>query len=339
MKTLFILASVMVVLFLASSSLKAQRRITTINRGYVTTGNVTIPAVGLIKIDPTKVKFLTKGRPCSVTYGTPWDIKPVDMRVMGVVASDVDLSDDATAQQLIQMGITFGREQCPPGGEFYDSGRVLRGDVDAEGRPVRRNVSVTLYPGNPMTFTSADIEKFFDGRRGNGMVPGLDQLLDEVYGYWVDYKPGLIINYTNYPKALKLSDAWDAQEKRKREAVLEQQRHAEQSRRNQIAARVAAFVKANKVKRFVNGSQLAANPFVYQGQVVGMIATFVRMKSATQAIFSNGNNSFVVSGVPTVRFTRQGSLLMLAGRVSETGDLTFVGSVFCQERGCSDYIQ
>ncbi len=333
MKTLVILASVMVVFFMVQpNQVEGQPTAGSIHMGYITTGNVPIPAVGSTKIDPTKVKFLIR-IPCRVEYLDEYsNTETAEITVMGIVAKDVELSDDAIAQQLLQMGITFGREQCPPDGEF--------GERDKKGGLRRRAVSAKLFIGDPTTFTSADIKKFFDGRqRGNGMVPALNQLLDEVYGFWRDNKPELIVNYTNYPKALKLSLAWDAQEARKKAVAFELQRQAEQARQAQIAGRWSAFVKANRVRRFVNGSQFAANPFVYEGQVVAMTCIFVRMNSATQAVFSNGNYSFVVSGIPTTRFTRQGSLVLLAGRVLGNGNLAFVGSVFCQQSGCSDYIQ
>ena len=302
------------------------KTLTGMYQSFFESKNVPAPTADTPKIDLTKVKFLrskgTSGYPqgdCSVGFGDT-----VQFFVAGIVSPDVDISDDATALQILQMGITFGREQCPPRGENF------------QGRLYERVVSVVLYPGNPTKYTVENLEEIRDAHYSKNFY---DENTEVVYGAWVSNKPGLIVGYSNHPKAFKLSQAYDAQEARKRAAALEQERQAEQTRRNQIAARLAAFVKTYRVKRFVNGSQLAANPFVYQGQVVGMTATFVRMKSATQAIFSNGNNSFVVSGVPTARFTRQGSLLMLAGRVLESGGLTFVGSVFCQQWGCSDYIQ
>jgi hypothetical protein len=143
------------------------------------------------------------------------------------------------------------------------------------------------------------------------MAPGLNQLLDEVRGYWRDDKPGIISNYTNYPKALKLSLAYDAQKAREREAALDQQRQAKQK----AAAHWAAFLKTNRVKQVVSIDQLTANPFVYQGQVVAIGGTFERMNSPTQGIFSARGYRFVVSGISTARFTRTGSVVVLAGRV------------------------
>ena len=317
-----------------------------IHMGFIKTSTVPVPAAGSTKIDPTKVKFMVK-EPCSRRYG--FSGGGVEINVMGIVARDVELSDDATAQQLLQMGIAFGRERCPSGGEFYDEGVLTRNKDDDYDRLKQRAITLSLFIGDPMTFTSADIQKFFDARarmRGRWMAPAYNQLLDEVYGYWIDDKPELIINYTNYPKALKLSLAYDAQKAREQEAALERQRQAEKLRQDQIAARLSAFVKKNGVKRFVTIQQLTTNPFVYKGQVVALWGVFEQMTSEIQGTFSSNDKTFVVSGIPTARFTQRRSFVILAVRVLgniEVGStlvphLSFVGSAFCQEQGCRDYI-
>jgi len=119
-----------------------------------------------------------------------------------------------------------------------------------------------------------------------------------------------------------------------------------------IQARSAAFVAANGVKHFVTIRQLAANPFVYQGQVVAVYAVFEQMNSATEGLFSGSEFSDVllVSGAPSARFTQPRSMVMLAGRVVGKQEvklpllgptlvphLSFVGSAFCQKQNCLDY--
>ena len=63
--------------------------------------------------------------------------------------------------------------------------------------------------------------------------------------------------------------------------------------------------------------QLAANPFVYQGQVVAVYAVFVQMNSATEGVFSGSElgEVLLVSAIPPARFTQANSMVMLAGRV------------------------
>ena len=131
---------------------------------------------------------------------------------------------------------------------------------------------------------------------------------------------------------------------------LEAARAAQQKVQSEIAARSAAFVKANGVAHFVTVQQLAANPFIYQGQVVAIYGVFEQMNSATQGLFLSNDKAFVVSDIPTARFTQQRSMVMLAGRVlgnikielpvlgpTLVPHLSFVGSAFCQEQGGSDY--
>jgi hypothetical protein len=260
---------------------------------FLKNGTVAAPPIGEPKINPSKVKFLPRGKgTCSVGFSNG-----VEMDVVGIVDREIDLSDDPTAQQILLMGFAFGREQCPPHGENF------------QGVPRSRSVSVSLFPGDPATVTVDDVQKILKAHEYSsysGPPP-----LDKVDGVWSTENPDLIYGYRNYPKALKEGRAYYAQEERKRTAALEQQRQAEQK----IAARWAAFLKTNRVKQVVEIDQLTANPFVYKGQVVAISGFFERMNSPTQGIFLMRGYMFVVSGISTARFTQRGSAVVLAGRV------------------------
>jgi hypothetical protein len=256
---------------------------------FLKNGTVPAPPVGEPKIDPSKVKFLPGGKmKCSVGFSNK-----VEMDTVGIVDREVDMSDDPTAQQILQMGFAFGREHCS------------ENSVNAEGRSRGLQVHVSLFPGDPATITVGDVGKILEAHALPPRPP------DMVYGVWDSGNPGLIFNYLSYPKALKEARAYYAQEARERNAALAQRRQAEQK----VAAQWAAFLKANRVKHVVTIDQLTANPFVYEGQVVAIRGTFEKMNSPTQAVFSAGGHRFVVSGVSTARFTRSGSLVVLAGRV------------------------
>lgn len=117
---------------------------------------------------------------------------------------------------------------------------------------------------------------------------------------------------------------------------------AERQKQAQIESRTNAFVKANRVQHFVTLDQLKANPFVFKGQVVAVVVNFRQMVSPSQAMFHSSLNILNVSGVPTGRFTRGGSLVLLAIRVlgSRDGlfpDGAYVGSAFCEEMYCREY--
>jgi hypothetical protein len=128
---------------------------------------------------------------------------------------------------------------------------------------------------------------------------------------------------------------------------------ATQKEQTELSARSAAFVAANGVKHFVTISQLAANPFIYQGQVVAVYAVFAQMNSATEGLFSGSefSDALLVSAIPTARFTQPRSMVMLAGRVVGKQEvklpllgptlvphISFVGSAFCQKQNCLDYV-
>lgn len=276
---------------------------------------VSAPPAHTAKIDPSKVKFLLR-----ISCSAGWLAGA--QGVNGIVASGIDLSDDLTARQLLEMGFASGQEKCPSAEHLY----------------------VYLRPGDPASFTSAT--------KGFEFVSGslYGYPADVVGGGWSKGKSAVISGYQNFPRALKDQQLAEAAQARQREAVLAQQRQAAQRVQSEIAARSAAFVKANGVAHFVTVDRLAANPFVYQDQVVAIYGAFEQMNSATQGLFSIRDKRFVVSGIPAAKFTQQGSLVMLAGRVlgnieiklpvlgpTLVPNLSFVGSAFCQQQGCSDY--
>lgn len=256
---------------------------------FLKNGTVPAPPVGEPKIDSSKVKFLPEGE-CSVGFSNK-----VQIDIVGIVDREVDMSDDPTAQQILQMGFAFGREHC---------------SENTEVRRLGLQVLVSVFPGDPATITVGDVRTISKAHR-NASRYSAPPPPDKVGGVWDSEKPSLIFGYLNYPKALKEARAYYAQEARERNAALAQRRQAEQK----VAARWAAFLKTNRVTHVVTIDQLTANPFVYEGQVVVISGMFERMNSRTQGIFSAGGYRFVVSGISTSRFTRTGSVVVLAGRV------------------------
>ena len=335
-----ILHTSVIILFIVSLAMVSVSQATKTNSGmytaYLTRSDVPLPSAGPTKIDSSKVKFLP--RFCKVQYPQN-QTQVLDKVIVGIVAREIDLSDDSTAQQILQMGITFGQESV----KCEDKLEIERDTYNGNIR--KREVSVALYPGDPATVTAADLPQIM---RITGITTW-DQRSDEVLGYWNEDKPGLILQYFNAPKALRQTQAYDAQQERLRNAASERATQVWQKKQAENAARWAAFVKSTGVKYRVTENQLATNPFVYQGKVVAIFCTFERMSSATQAIFSFwGRSTFVVSGVSSSKFTQRGSVVLLAGRVlgnievnpgpTLVPHLSFVGSAFCQQSDCSEYI-
>jgi len=329
-----VLAVPLIVVFVAVTA-QAQKTTTSgIYTAYLTNTDVPLPELGtLTKVDSAKVKFLVWG-PCDY-YGS----NDVSVRVRGMVAPDVELADDKTALEILRMGIALGQEQLLPA-------KCKLANASFQGQRTPHYVTVELRIGDPTTFTTPDPP----GYRRPGFGSTYDTLADEFGAMWGERQPTIMRGYMNAPKALKLTRQNDEQQARQQNAALEQQRQAEQARQAQIAARSAAFVKANGVSRYVTVQQLAANPFVYQGQVVAIYGDFQQMNSATQGLFSSQDKQFVVSSIPTGKFTQQNSMVMLAGRVlgnievklpvrgpTLVPNLSFVGSAFCQQQGCSEY--
>ena len=296
--------------------------------------DVPLPEPGALqRVDSAKVKFLIYG-PCGY-HGS----NDVSVGVRGMVARDVDLTDDKTALEILRMGIALGQEQLLPA-------NCKLANASFQGQRTPHYVTVELRIGDPAAFTTPNPPGF--NRPGFGTA--YDTLPDEVGAMWSERQATIMRGYRNVPKDLKLQRQRNEQQARQQNAALEQQRQAEQARQAQLAARSAAFVKANGVSRYVTVQQLAANPFVYQGQVVAIYGVFQQMNSATQGLFSSQDKQFVVSAIPAGKFTQQNSMVMLAGRVlgnvevklpvlgpTLVPNLSFVGSAFCQQQGCSEY--
>jgi|CXWL01.1.fsa_nt_gi hypothetical protein len=281
-------------------------------------------------VDPSKATFLIRTCDTGMWRGT------VLRRVIGTVARDVDLSNEDTIGQLLQMAAEFAQSKCPSPHPFGD-------------------INVYLRPGDPTTFT--------DYKQGFEHVP------DSNLGVVHTNPPDSVVASTsvmgrepvqtqlkwrvvrNFAKELRAAKDAEAAALRQQEAAREEQRKAAQRSEAQVVARSVAFLKANgATKGFVNAELLAANPFAYQGEVVALYGVFEQMNSATQGLFSVDSKPFVVSAIPAARFTRRGSLVILAGRVignleiklpvvgpTLVPHLRFVGSAFCQEHRCSDY--
>lgn len=285
--------------------------------------------------DPSRVKFLLsycRGEggvdAMSVTKATGTNPQFFSVAVHGIVARGVDLSQDALAKQFLHMGVIFGQKHCP-------AVPVL---------PATYTVPVSLRSGDPAAFT--DAEKGFEFFRSEDRrsYPG-DSVSAIVFNLRTLLAADQEVHWVNYYNAPQHEPARQAAE-----AAQARQRDAQRQAQSQLEARSTAFAKANGVAHFVTIQQLAVNPFVYQNQVVAIYGEFQQMNSATQGLFSSNDKTFVVSAIPTVRFTQQRSMVMLAGRVlgnieiklpvlgpTLVPHLSFVGSAFCQQQGCSEY--
>lgn len=98
--------------------------------------------------DPSKVKFLLK----DCRKGTGMSYQTLFAAVRGIVASSVDLREEALAKQFLQMGVKFALERCP---------RVV---------PLEYFVDVGLRPGDPAAFT--DVQTEF-GAEASGCIQGV----------------------------------------------------------------------------------------------------------------------------------------------------------------------
>jgi len=299
--------------------------------------------------------------------------------VFGVLAEEVDLSqDEVTAKKILDRAIRFAKQKCPcrENAEQILSVEVRHGDPATftenkfTGLPIVKNSNLLDVPDGIYELFKKDYPVVaIVGTTGYPMRDGSIK--------WVTSSGWGESSYHNRDKerrdeienAKKREELLAQQRQRRAEVeaaqkaqqaevarVQETQRAAQrataQREQADIRARSAAFVAAYGIKHFVTIRQLAANPFVYQGQVVAVYAVFEQMNSSTEGLFSGSgfSDALLVSAVPPARFTQPRVMVMLAGRVVGKQEvklpmlgstlvphLSFVESAFCQKQNCLDY--
>jgi hypothetical protein len=307
-----------------------------------------------------------------------------------VLAKEIDLSDDAiTSKGILNYAASVAQEKCPsPAGiadilifvhhgdptTFTDDkftglerfGRTV--NLEHDGKPYGETIYNLFNKEYPVLAIAAQTQR-----------AGVTAITEAVWSQEKGATQEKAV-YHNYDKERsdqierkKTEEALLAKQQAQQAEVARVQREqqaeaarVQEARRNaQIAAehataqkqqadiqsRSAAFIAANGVKHFVTIKQLAANPFVYQGEVVAVYAVFAQMNSATEGLFGgNDLDALLVSAIPPGKFTQANSMVMLAGRVvgkqevklplvgsTMVPHLSFVGSAFCREQGCSEY--
>ena len=156
-------------------------------------------------------------------------------------------------------------------------------------------------------------------------------------------------------------------EEKKRQEIEVREKQEDERRRREMAARKAReeqeraeaikrrdeFIKKNGVKEWPDISELFANPFVYEGKIVALRASFGEMQTATQGIFGVGinNKPVIVSDIPKGMFKEEGLIVVLASKVIgktelqipllglvQVPHLKFIGAHFCKDYACKDII-
>lgn len=116
---------------------------------------------------------------------------------------------------------------------------------------------------------------------------------------------------------------------------------AAQAQARRIAETRARVVADLKIESFVDMGQLSANPFIYKGKIVGIYATFDRMVSENEGIFTSGVGSFVASGIPSTRFSGRDYVLfsgqVIGLKAAGVPNVQYVGSYSCAQNACQGF--
>lgn len=133
----------------------------------------------------------------------------------------------------------------------------------------------------------------------------------------------------------------------KEEAIRAQQKKEKED----VRKRLDEFLKKNGVETWPSMNELSGNPFIYEGKTIALMASFSTMETATQGIFNNSREPFIVTDIPKGTFKKSGTIVVLAGKVlgktelqnhllglMQVPHLKFVGVHFCKDGNCSDII-
>lgn len=139
-------------------------------------------------------------------------------------------------------------------------------------------------------------------------------------------------------------------EKAMKLAKQEQERLALAKLKDDSKAKFVKFTRDNHIKTWPDLVALRSNPFVHEGNIVGLWTKFVTMKSKTQALFGYNEKTMLVSGVPVGLFTEEVIVLLAAKVIGKEyvklpmiGDiqvlhLKFVGAHSCKDQNCNDIL-
>lgn len=135
-------------------------------------------------------------------------------------------------------------------------------------------------------------------------------------------------------------------ERRAREAKAQAEAKEKEMRAEASRKFRESFINTNNVVGWVSVQALQANPFPYQGKILGLGARFSRMISASEALFGDLH----VAGVPSTLFTVQNQAVVLAIKVEGIKTIrsvigtdvqvpsgTYSGVYICKQDDCREF--
>lgn len=316
------------------------------------------------KIDPSKYKFLKDSR-CGEDYKQP--------RVAGVVSSDIDLSDDNTAKNIIELARMFAREKCPNSRDFL--------------------MYVYLWRGDPDTFTEDKFDLRRDWRatigeayKESNKYIGYRNLGEAVKAY--GYVKGSVDkwSYENRAKKTKESQAAAAAQKKIDDERRAKEQLAAEIRAKEEAAKAAVIKKLNderiarekldaaakaavktearrrrkaafeqsagKYELVTDNATFCTNPFPWKNKTVAMVLGYEMMADETVAVFEASitrNCKIAVMGFPNAKAPKIESssvfggshLMFVAFRFvslrAGTPVVNYVYAERCTESNCAEF--
>lgn len=258
--------------------------------------------------------------------------------VKGVVEKEIDLSEYEVAPNILEKAAHFAKEKCPIGTNGFEDIYIYlcRENEELNSCAVKAKLDAYSYSRDDKPKISNHSNREHEKRR------------KEEYAKYNEIKAEKERVQQEKEKQIEAQKKIEAAKKK---SEIEMRKAAEAMKRQlEISKRYDEFVKKYGVKDWPSSDTLSANPFVYEGKTVAIKVEFREMLTATQGLFSSGDNLFVVSNIPKGFFTSKATVILasrgagktetklpLLGTVS-VPHLKYVGVHFCKDWQCSDIV-
>jgi hypothetical protein len=193
-------------------------------------------------------------------------------KVKGDVPPHINLTPEATAVALLEKGKALGLRTCTT-------------------KP--GGIGVDLYQGDTRM-----VGYYFHWSTGYSFIRGRGSF-------------GEYYNKGASELAQEQERQRQVEEAARREAEARRAREQQAAAQQEAQRLLAEFTQKNRITDWPNGQALQTNPFIYEGKVIGVLAHFERMISATSGVFYlppqgwGPGTSLVISDIPKGLLTTQ----------------------------------
>ncbi len=223
--------------------------------------------------------------------------------VKGIVPLHIDLSNETTTRNILKEAAYLAIQECP---------------VSHKKR--FNNIDVDLEQG------------------GKHAVSARNYANDRIAWFEYSNKP---LNERLKRENKKRREIQKKQRAERERLEAERKRIEIKNRQDESQNLFDKFTKKSRIQDWPSIEELFSNPFIYEGNKIGIVAYFHTMRTASEAYFMRNGKRFIVSKIPNGLFRNKVKVL-LAGRVLGKKEalphLNFVNAHICEDNSCDEIL-